>query len=267
MALSVAVDRLLLSLKTPFQQIDLYQTRTQGRMLVLDGAIQLTEADEFAYHEMIAHLPLFAHPGPGEVLVIGGGDGGVLREVLRHECVRSVDLCEIDGEVIRVAREFLPGIASGFDDPRVRVHIGDGTGFVRECEGRWDVIIVDAPDPVGPGEVLFRKPFLRSLKQALKPGGVAASQGESFFMHPDWFRHLTGTFRELFEVQAYAHMLVPSYPGGNLGVCLGSLGPDPSKPARPVPPDIQAGLRYYTPEIHQASFVLPAFARRMTEGT
>ena len=265
MALSVEVESLLVSRKSPFQQIDLYQTRTQGKMLVLDGIIQLTEADEFAYHEMLTHIPLMAHPCPESVLVIGGGDGGVLREAARHEGIRTLDFCEIDEEVVRVAKEHLPGTACGFDDPRVTVHIGDGERFVRESRARYDVIIVDSSDPVGPGGDLFQRPFYRALRGALKEGGMAAAQGESFFMHPEWFRHLTGIVREVFDVHAYAHMLVPSYPGGNLGICIGSLGPDPSRPGRPVPEGLLESLRYYTPEIHRASFVLPGFARRMME--
>lgn len=263
MALSVAVDNLLVSRKSPFQQIDLYQTRTQGRMLVLDGIIQLTEADEFAYHEMLTHVPMFAHPCPETILVIGGGDGGVLREVGRHDCVKKMDFCEIDEDVIRVAREFLPGTACGFDDPRVNVHIADGSAFVRGHRASYDVIIVDSSDPVGPGGALFEKPFYMALKQALKPGGIVATQGESFFMHPDWAGRLARITRDVFDIQAYAYMLVPSYPGGNLGVCLGSLGPDPAVPCRDIPLDVARALKYYTPEIHRASFVLPAFARQM----
>jgi spermidine synthase len=267
MALSVQVEALLFSQRSPFQQIDVYQTRTQGRMLVIDGIIQLTEADEFAYHEMLVHVPLFAHPCPERVLVIGGGDGATVREVLRHGLVRAVDLCEIDAEVIRAAREFLPGCALGLDDPRVRIQIADGVRFVGERPGCYDLILVDSSDPVGPGEALFERPFYETLRQALRPGGMVAAQGESFFMHRERALKLARIVREVFDSQAYAHMLVPSFPGGNLGVCLGSLGPDPRRPIRPVPPEIQEKLRYYTPRIHEASFVLPGFAREMMGGS
>lgn len=180
-ALSLQVDEVLYSNKSQYQQIDLYQTRSQGRMLVLDGIIQLTERDEFGYQEMMAHLPLFAHPNPETVLVIGGGDGGVLREIVKHSCVNTIDFCEIDPEVIEVAKKYLPGLARGFDDPRVEIHIQDGNEFVAGKQGEYDVIIVDSSDPVGPGEALFEKPFYENLKQALKPGGVVATQGESFY--------------------------------------------------------------------------------------
>lgn len=265
MALSVQVDEHLFSSRSRFQQIDVYRTRSQGNMLVLDGIIQLTEADEFAYHEMLVHPALFAHPCPEQVLVIGGGDGGVLRELGRHPCVASMDFCEIDQEVIQVARNFFPGTACGFDDSRIHVHIGDGSEYVSRHKNRYDVIIVDSSDPVGPGGALFEQMFYQRLKAALKPGGIVVSQGESFFMHPEYVKHLTQVTRSIFPVQGYSHVLVPSYPGGHLGVCLCSLGRDFRTLARPVSEDLQESLRYYTPEIHGASFVLPRFAARMID--
>jgi spermidine synthase len=265
MALSVEIEKILYSGRSKYQQIDLYETKTQGRMLVLDGIIQLTEADEFAYQEMLAHVPLFAHPNPERVLVVGGGDGGILREAGRHACIQSIDFCEIDEEVIRVAKEYLPGMACGFDDPRVTVHIGDGMAFVEEHKDRYDVIIVDSSDPVGPGEALFEKPFYKALKGALRENGVVATQGESFFMHPDCVKNLAKITKELFEIRGYSYMLVPSYPGGNLGICLGSKGPGLKKPARGMDAGMQEVLRYYTPEIHEASFVLPRFAAQMIQ--
>jgi len=130
MGFSLQIEKVLYSGESRFQKIDVYQTRHHGKMLTLDGIIQLTESDEFAYQEMLAHVPLFAHPNPENVLVIGGGDGGILREVCRHDCVKNVDFCEIDEEVIRVSRQFLPTLACGFDDSRINIHIGDGNAFV-----------------------------------------------------------------------------------------------------------------------------------------
>lgn len=262
-AVTIGVEKRLYSEKSRYQQIDLYQTRSHGKMMVLDGIIQLTEADEFAYHEMMAHLPLMAHPNPERVLVIGGGDGGVLRECGRHDCVRQIDFCEIDEQVIEVSKRFLPGIACGFDDHRVRVYIEDGSEFVSRCRNRYDVIIVDSSDPVGPGEVLFQPLFYEAMKQALAPGGVVCTQGESFFLHPDWVARLAGVTRDLFQVSAYATVLVPSYTGGHISICTASLGPDPASPARPLPKGLQARLKYYSPEIHRAAFALPPFARNL----
>lgn len=262
-ALSLEIEKVLYSKKSKFQQIDLFQTKNFGKMLVLDGIIQLTEPDEFAYHEMMAHVPMFAHPKPETVLVVGGGDGGVLREVGRHDCVKHIDFCEIDEEVIKVAKEFLPDIACGFDDPRVEVHIGDGNAFVQKQNKKYDVIIVDSSDPIGPGEALFEKPFYEALKKALKPGGVIATQGESFFLHKDCVINLVNITKSLFPVQAYSYILVPTYPGGHIGICLGSLGPEIKKPARKISNNLQEQLKYYSPEMHEASFVLPYFARKM----
>jgi len=265
-ALSLQVDEVLFSEKSEFQQIDLYQTRSHGRMLVLDGIIQLTERDEFAYQEMMAHLPLFAHPDPKDVLVIGGGDGGVLREVGRHDQVAHIDFCEIDELVIKVCKEYLPGLACGFDDQRVQVHIQDGDAFLQKKKACYDVIIVDSSDPIGPGEALFEKPFYKNLKQALKPGGLVATQGESFFLHQDCVENLIQITKSLFPVQAYANILVPTYPGGHIGVCMGSLGPMLVKPARQITADIQNQLKYYTPQVHGAAFVLPRFAENIMKG-
>ncbi|MCK5312717.1 MAG: spermidine synthase, partial [Desulfobacteraceae bacterium] len=254
-ALSIEIEEVLYSKKSKFQQIDLFQTKNFGKMLVLDGIIQLTEPDEFAYHEMLAHVPMFAHPDPKDILVVGGGDGGVLREIGRHKCVKHIDFCEIDEEVINVAKEFLPDIACGFDDARIAVHVGDGNAYVQAQKNKYDVIIVDSSDPIGPGEALFEKPFYKALKSALKPGGIIATQGESFFLHKDCVTNLVKITRELFPVQAYSYILVPTYPGGHIGICLGSLGPELLKPNRAISDDFQKQLKYYCLEIHEASFV------------
>ncbi len=264
-ALSLEIEKVLYSKKSKFQQIDLFQTKNFGKMLVLDGIIQLTEPDEFAYHEMLAHVPMFAHANPEEILVIGGGDGGVLREICRHDCIKHIDFCEIDEEVIKVAKEFLPDIACGFDDPRISIHIGDGNAFVKEHQNQYDVIIVDSSDPIGPGEALFEKPFYKALKSALKPNGLVATQGESFFLHKDCVENLVKITREIFPVQAYSYILVPTYPGGHIGICLGSLEPDPAHPCRKISHELQEQLKYYTPEIHKASFIMPYFAKKMFE--
>jgi spermidine synthase len=265
-ALSLEIKEVLYSQASKFQQIDLYQTRNHGRMLVLDEIIQLTESDEFAYQEMLAHVPLFAHPLPERVLVIGGGDGGILREVGRHDCVKSIDFCEIDEAVINVSKQFLPNLACGFDDPRVKVHIVDGYDYVSGQNQEYDVIIVDSSDPVGPGEALFELPFYQALKPALRENGVVAFQGESFFMHRDCVINLMRMTKKLFPVHGYSYFLVPTYPGGNIGICLGSSGPGVKKPNRKMSKKLQDQLKYYSPQIHEASFVLPYFARKMFAG-
>lgn len=262
-SLSLQIDKLLYSKKSKYQQIDLYQTKSRGKMLVLDGIIQLTESDEFAYQEMMAHVPLFSHPNPEDVLVIGGGDGGILREVIKHDIVRNIDFCEIDEEVVFVSKKFLPDLACGFDDPRINVHFADGSAFISEKTESYDVIIVDSSDPIGPGEQLFGQKFYQQLKSALKPGGIIATQGESFFLHKDCVKNLMQITKKLFTRSAYASIMVPTYPGGNIGICMGSLGPEIDRPYRQVPALMQAHLKYYTPQIHAAAFVLPNFAEKM----
>ena len=265
MGFALEIEKVLHREKSRYQLIEVLQTKSYGKMLALDGIIQLTEFDESAYQEMLAHVPLFAHPFPENVLIIGGGDGGILREVCRHDCVKNIDFCEIDEAVVRVSKQFLPSLACGFDDSRVTVFIGDGNAYVREKQNRYDVIIVDSSDPVGPGEVLFQKPFYKGLKAALKSDGVVATQGESIFLHQECVINLARITRQLFVQQAYACIMVPTYPGGNIGICLGSLGPELKQPARKIPDRIQEQLQYYTPQMHAASFVLPGFARRMFE--
>ncbi|MCP4020255.1 MAG: spermidine synthase [Desulfobacteraceae bacterium] len=264
-ALSVEINKVLYSKKSQFQQIDVYETKNHGRMLVLDGIIQLTLSDEFAYQEMMAHVPLFAHPDPKNIAVIGGGDGGVLREAGRHKGIETIDFCEIDPQVIEISKKYLPEMARGFDDPRIKVHIGDGNAFIREKKEAYDVIIVDSSDPIGPGEVLFKKPFYQGLKHALKENGVVATQGESFFLFKETVAHLAQITKELFLKQAYSCILVPTYPGGNIGICLASLGPELKTPARKIPKELQDQLQYYCPKVHEASFVLPRFAQKIFE--
>ena len=256
-ALSLEIEDVLFSKRTKYQKVEVFKTKTCGNMLVLDGIIQATEMDEFAYQEMMAHLPMFAHPAPRDVLVVGGGDGGVLRELAKHETVERMDICEIDETVIEVSKKWLPGMAVGYDDPRVEVIVADGMEYVKSVSEKYDVIVVDSSDPVGPGEALFQKPFYEALRGALKPGGIIATQAESFFLHGEVVRKLVSLCRGLFEHAAYAFMLVPTYPGGNIGACVASLGRDPRTPARKPSPEVQKTMRYYNPALHEAAFVLP----------
>lgn len=250
----------LYTARSPYQQIDIYQTAHCGKLMLLDGIIQFTEYDEFAYQEMLAHLPLFAHPCPERVLVIGGGDGGILREIAKHDCVKRIDLCEIDAMVIEAAKKFVPSMSCGFDDPRVAVHIADGSKFVADKESEYDVIIVDSTDPVGPGESLFNAEFYSKMKRALKPDGVIASQSESIYLHPAVIKRLMRINLDLFGSYNYALMLVPTYPTGTIGASVVSCSRDVKNPVREPDASMRAKLRYYTPEIHRASFVLPKFA-------
>ena len=257
---AVETKELIFSGKSEFQSIELYETAGCGKMLVLDGMIQFTEFDEFAYQEMLAHLPLFAHPNPENVLVIGGGDGGVLREIAKHDCVKNIDICEIDALVVDTVKKYVPSLACGFDDPRVNLYIADGTVFTAEKMNEYDVIIVDSTDPFGPGEELFNAEFYAKLKRALKSDGVISSQSESIWLHPAIIKRLMKITLELFGSCNYSNMLVPSYPTGMIGASVVSPTRNVREPARTPSAAMSAKLRYYTPEIHRASFILPRFA-------
>ncbi|UDQ97050.1 spermidine synthase [Lentisphaerota bacterium WC36G] len=264
-ALSLKYKKHLVNKQSKFQKIDLYETENFGKMLVLDDIIQLTEQDEFAYQEMMTHVPLFSHPNPENVLVIGGGDGGILREVAKHKCVKNIDICEIDEEVINVAREFIPSTAIGFEDERVTINIADGSEFIKERQKFYDVIIVDSSDPIGPGEALFTKEFYSTMKTALKCDGIIANQAESFFLHTDVVKSIMTIFRQLFPIFGYAAIFIPTYPGGNIGTGLGSLKYDVRKPCRTPDEETAKQLKYYTTEVHQAAFVLPKFGEVIYE--
>ena len=263
---TIEVRECLLAKQSKFQKIEIYETVKLGRLLLLDGIIQLTDSDEFVYHEMLANLPFYAHAGvPRRALVIGGGDGGVLRELGRHLELETLDICEIDGEVVAAAREFLPGTACGYDDPRVNVHIADGSEFIRGREAEYDLIIVDSTDPGGPGTPLFGAEFYANLKRALRPGGVIATQSESPFLLPDVVRQLNRAARSVFKYVGYAAFAVPTYPTGLIGACVASDGREVETPERELPAELEKTLRYYNSAVHAASFVRPGFVRRLLD--
>lgn len=267
-AMSLEVTEVLYSGRSDFQDLLVFTNPTYGTVLVLDGVIQVTTRDEFAYQEMIAHLPLYSHPNPVDVLVIGGGDGGVLREVLKHPSVRRAVLVEIDAAVVEVSKRFLPTLAAGYDDPRVEVVFADGAAYMEDHVDAFDVIITDSSDPVGPAEVLFQPPFYAAMARCLRAGGLACCQGECMWLHLDLIRPLLTACRRVFPSVGYAYTAVPTYPSGQIGFVVCGMAADAtlSMPTRSPPPDVQAGLRYYSPAIHRAAFVLPEFARRAVEG-
>ena len=262
--LACRVSRTLVRRRTAHHDLAILETEPFGRMLVLNGAIQLTLADEFVYHEMLAHVPLSAHPDPRRVLVVGGGDGGTVREVLRHPGVEEVVLAEIDGDVVEACRNYLPEVASALSDPRVHLAIGDGVRHVQEHPQAYDVILVDSTDPVGPATQLFGPAFVESCRRALRPGGLLAAQTESPFFHGDLIAASFGHFRSTFPIARLYLAPVPTYPSGLWSFTVGSLGPDPARPVREEP-TVRSAARYYTPEVHRAAFALPGFVRRLVE--
>jgi spermidine synthase len=262
-AMSLKVKKVIDHHRSLYQDVLVFESENHGNVLVLDGVIQVTERDEFAYQEMIAHIPLFAHPNPKKVLVIGGGDGGVLREIARHPGVEEIVICELDQGVIDVSKKYLPALAKGYDDPRVTVHIMDGSVFMEQHQDEFDVIITDSSDPIGPASVLFETPFYQAMYKSLRAGGIVCTQGECMWLHVHLIRPLVKSIAETYTDVGYAYTTIPTYPSGQIGFILGTKERGPCKfPARKPSDELQKQLRYYTPELHNASFVLPAFAQR-----
>eukprot|EP00123_Amoebidium_parasiticum_P013007 comp21708_c0_seq1/m.30647 comp21708_c0_seq1/g.30647 ORF comp21708_c0_seq1/g.30647 comp21708_c0_seq1/m.30647 type:complete len:290 (-) comp21708_c0_seq1:345-1214(-) len=262
-AFSVEVEEVLYDKQSEYQHIQVFRSKTWGTVLALDGVFQCTERDEASYQEMMAHIPLMAHPNPKKVLIIGGGDGGVVREAVKHPSVESVTLCEIDKDVIEVSKKYLPCMAKGFDDPKANVYIGDGLEFMRHHKGEFDVIITDSSDPVGPAEALFTESYYTLLRDALRPGGIVCSQGESIWLHLDLIKDMLTFNRRLYPTVSYAYTSIPSYPSGQIGFILCSTDGqlDLANPRTLTSEEARAmGLRYYNTAIHKAAFVLPQFA-------
>ncbi|KAI9754943.1 MAG: putrescine aminopropyltransferase [Chaenotheca gracillima] len=275
-AMTLKVNHVLHHEKSKYQDVLVFESSDYGTVLVLDNVIQCTERDEFAkeirtdgktirYQEMITHLAMNSHPNPKKVLVIGGGDGGVLREVVKHDSVEEAILCDIDEAVIRVSKKYLPGMAVGFQHPNVKTHIGDGFKFLADKKNEFDVIITDSSDPEGPAESLFQKPYFELLHGALREGGVITTQAENQWLHLQLIAGLRASCKEVFPVAEYAYTTIPTYPSGQIGfmVCCKDPTRDVTRPLRSWPneKDEEKLCRYYNAKIHEASFILPSFAR------
>ncbi|CAJ0959637.1 unnamed protein product, partial [Mesorhabditis belari] len=255
-AFSLQVQEVLFHEKSQYQDVLVFKSETYGNVLVLDGIIQCTERDEFSYQEMLAHLPLFAHKDPKKVLIIGGGDGGILREVLKHKAVEKVTMCEIDQMVIDVSKKFLPHMSHGFSDPKLDLYVGDGFEFLKNHKNEFDVIITDSSDPVGPAESLFGESYYELLRDALNDTGILSSQGTFSSLQRPWnCRYALGS--------------VPTYTSGLIGyiLCSKLKDHDLSVPARILDSAAlkEMKLRYYNSEIHRAAFVLPQFVKEAFE--
>lgn len=266
-AMSLQVEEVVYNEKSKFQDVIVFRSKTYGNVLVLDGVIQCTERDEFSYQEMLAHLPLNAHPNPKNVLIIGGGDGGVLREVVKHPQVDKVDMCEIDEKVIEVSKKYLPNMSCGFESSKLNLHIGDGFEYMKNHQGKYDVIITDSSDPIGPASSLFEKSYYELMKKALKPNGIVCCQGECLWLHLDLIKGMQEFCHSLYPVVDYCFTTIPTYPSGQIGFILCSLNPDTvfSEPLRKFTREEmeKLNLRYYNEDIHRAAFILPEFARKV----
>ncbi len=266
-AQSLRVDRVLYDSETEHQRLRLFENATFGRVLTLDDVVQTTEGDNFIYHEMMAHVPILAHGAAQRVLIVGGGDGGLAREVLKHPDVAQVTMVEIDAGVVAFSKEYLPALSAGaFDDPRLELVIADGAAFMAESGAGYDVILIDSTDPIGPGEVLFTDSFYGHAKRRLAEGGILVTQNGVPFLQPEELKGSLRAFRALFA-DAWCYLAsVPSYAGGPM-----ALGWATDGDARSVPLEVlearfaAAGLapEYYTPAVHKAAFALPGYVRKL----
>ena len=260
-------DHIFYEENTGQQQLVIFDNPIFGRMMTLDGATQVTTADEFIYHEMMTHVPVLAHGSVKSLLIIGGGDGGILREAARHKSIEHITMVEIDPAVTTFSKKHLPMISNGaFDDPRLDLIFEDGTKFVAETEKRFDVIIVDSTDPVGPGAVLFEEEFYRNAKRCLNAGGVLVTQNGVPFLQPDELTSSVTKFRRLFKDGSCYLAPIPTYLAGPMAMGWATDNPDLRKQ------DVQTLLarfsaasfetRYYTPEVHAAAFALPGYVEK-----
>lgn len=250
--------------RSDFQEIRVIVNQDFGRMLVLDNAVQTTERDEFIYHEMLAHVALLTHPSPRAVLIIGGGDGGLLEETLKHTIERAV-MVEIDQEVVNVTRRFLPVIPGrAFDDTRTGLVIGDGIQFLKETHDTFDVVLVDSTDPKGPAVGLFSAPFYRDAARVTGRNGVIAVQSGSPLYQQDLIRSVRANLREAYRHVDTFFATIPTYPGGLWSFTIGSQWVDPRdlNDQSNAVKTREFGLQFYTPEIHRGAFELPPFLAR-----
>ncbi len=264
--LSIKVDKQLFSAQSDFQRIDVFESEEFGRFLTLDGYMMLTEKDEFIYHEMITHIPMAVHPNVKKVLVIGAGDGGVVRELTRYDDIEHIDMVEIDEMVVEVCKKYLPKTACRFDDERVHIHYADGLRFIRSCKDEYDLIIVDSTDPFGPGEGLFTKEFYGNCYNALKEDGIMVNQHESPFYDEDAVAMQRAHKRivESFPISRVYQAHIPTYPSGHWLFGFASKRYHPLKDLDEVKWNSRnIKCRYYTTTLHKGAFYLPAYVEEM----
>ncbi|ACJ35103.1 Spermidine synthase [Anoxybacillus flavithermus WK1] len=261
--ITARIKRTLHTEQTEFQKLDMVETEEFGNMLILDGMVMTTQKDEFVYHEMVAHVPLFTHPNPENVLVVGGGDGGVIREVLKHPSVKKATLVEIDGKVIEYSKKYLPEIAGQLDDPRVEVKVDDGFMHIAQSENEYDVIMVDSTEPVGPAVNLFTKGFYAGIAKALKDDGIFVAQTDNPWFKADLIRTVQRDVREIFPITRLYIANIPTYPSGMWTFTLGSKKYDPLEVSEERFHDIET--KYYTKQLHKACFVLPKFVEDLVK--
>lgn len=264
--LSIRVDRQLYSVQSDYQRIDVFDSKEFGRVLTLDGYVMLTERDEFIFHEMLVHVPMAVHPNVRKVLIIGGGDGGVVRELSHYSEIESIDLVEIDPMLIEVCKKYLPKTSCCMEDERLKVHCTDALRFVRSKENEYDLIIVDSTDPFGPGEILFTKEFYGNCYKALKEDGIMIHHNESpFYMEEAaWCQRIHKRVCDIFEESTVYQAHLPTYPSGHWLFGFASKKYQPLDDLKAEKWNIRGiHTRYYTTRLHQGAFALPAYVEEL----
>ena len=262
--LTLKVDRIVESVQSDFQRIDVLESRDFGRLLVLYGSLMAADRDNNAYNEMITHVPLFSHPHPKKTLIIGGGDCGALTEVLTHPEVEQCTMCEIDKMVVEVSRKYFPYLVTGASDPRARLLFDDGKKFIENESDKFDVIMLDLSDPVGPAEELFQKPFYHNVGRRLADDGIVVAQSESPFYNPVSVKGIFENLRAVFPVVKMYTCFMPIYPSAFWSFAFCSRKYDPIADFdRKRWERLNLKTRYYNADVHQAAFALPQFVKEL----
>lgn len=263
--IAIKAGKILYSKQSEFQKVEVFETESSlGRVLTLDDLMMTTEGDEYHYHEMIVHIPMMHHKNPESVLVIGGGDGGTVREVLKHKSVKKVVLAEIDGLVIDACKEFLPTISCGLSDPRVDIQVVDAIDFIKDKKNEYDIVLIDSTDPMGPGEGLFTDEFYSNVKASLKEGGIMVAQSESPFAQKDAVQKMYVQLRKVFPICDTYTSNIPTYPGGYWAWAFCSKDVKPlSYFADDRYEDIVKTCKIYNKDYHYARFTLPNYLKEL----
>ena len=263
--IAIKAGKVLFSDKSDFQKVEIFETDSQlGRVLTLDDLMMTTEGDEFHYHEMIAHIPMMHHKCPKSVLVIGGGDGGTVREVLKHKTVERVVLCEIDGMVIDACKKYLPTIACGLDDPKVEICVADAIEYIKDKKNEFDIVLIDSTDPMGPGEGLFTEEFYTNVKNSLKEGGIVAAQSESPVVNKEEIKKMYNLLKKVFPICSTYTSNIPTYPGGYWAWAFCSETVKPlSYFADDRYEDIVKSCKIYNKDYHNSRFALPNYLKEL----
>ncbi len=264
--MSIKISAHLHSEESKFQKIDVFDSIEFGRFLTLDGFLQFTERDEFIYHEMITHVPMATHPNPQNILVVGAGNGGVLRELLKYPSVQNIDLVEIDMRFVEVSKNYLPQNAAYFEHEKVNITFQNGLKFVRNCEDKYDVIVVDTTDPFGPGEALFTKEFYGSCYKALKEDGIMVNQHESPFYTDDAnvMKRAHNRIVKSFPISRVYQAHIPTYPSGHWLFGFASKKYHPVKDLKVLPwKSLNIDTKYYNTNLHKGAFYLPTYVENM----